>query len=433
MKKATALVLLLGTVAVGVDAASTPKPPTAAAAAFRVSSCTSNTCRQEDPAVAGVVGSGKLLLEDKKKGGGGTDSGFFALWSGSSETDNHGISGRRFNKTSPLTSDALITPVAGDQYDPGITVQKAGTFVAVWSEIANGRSDVKARRFSSTGAALGEPIAVSVDDPAAPVVPDDLLPAVAPTKDGGFVVAWLKVLFGVPSSAASPQILVRRFDAAGAPLGPQLALSQGLSNDRPALCVDSVGNINVVWESVDDFAPFIAGHYGVSLRRLSAAGVPLAAEQVVTPPLANTPFHPSISCASNNTFIVVWHTDQAPATAGTDIVGQKYDKNGVKSGAPFLVNTTTANEQRNPVIAHDATNAYVIVWETATSTSGSKLGIFGRRYSSSGKAGPVFEVVTHDPTERFLNPTVAPTSANGNFVVLWQTSTREIWARRYTP
>jgi len=432
MKKATALALLLGTVAAGADAASTPKPPTPAAAAFRVSSCTSSACRQEDPAVAGVIGSGKLLA-DKKKGGGGSDSGFFALWAGASETDNHGINSRRFNKTSPLANDAEISPVAGDQYDPAVTVQKAGTFVAVWSEVANGHSDVKARRFSATGAPLGDPIAVNVDDPAAPAVPDDLLPAVAPTKDGGFVVAWVKILFGVPSSSASPQIVVRRFDAAGVPLGAQLAVSQALSNDRPALCVDSVGNVNVAWESVDDFAAFLPGHYGVSLRRLSAVGVPLAGEQVVVAPLSNTPFHPSISCASNNTFIVVWHSDQAPATAGTDVVGQKYDKNGNKSGAPFLVNTSTANEQRNPVIAHDATNAYVIVWETTTSTNGSKLGIFGRRYSSSGKAGPVFEVVTHDATQRTLNPTVAPTSANGNFVVLWQTGTREIWGRRYTP
>lgn len=426
MKKATALAILLGLVAVALDAASTPKPPKPAAAAFRVSSCTSTSCRQEDAAVAGVVGSGK-------KGGGATDSGFFALWAGGSETDNHGISARRFNKTSPLTNDALISPVAGDQYDPGITVQKAGTFVAVWSEVANGHSDVKARRFSSTGAPLGDPIAVNVDDPAAPGVPDDLLPAVAATKDGGFAVAWVKVLSGVPESAASPQIVFRRFDAAGAALGPQVALSQTLSSDRPALCVDSVGNVNVAWESVDEFVAFQPSHYGVALRRLSAAGVPLAAEQVVVAPLSNSPFHPSISCASNNTFIVVWHTDQAPATSGTDVVGQKYDKNGVKSGAPFLINTTTAAEQRNPSIAHDATNAYVVVWETITSSNGSKLGIFGRRYSAAGKAGPVFEVVTHDTTQRSFNAAVAPTSANGNFVVLWQTGTREIWGRRYTP
>jgi hypothetical protein len=425
--KPLALALLLGSVAVGVEAAKVPAAPKPVAAAFRVSSCTDNTlCRQEDPAVAGVVGSGK-------RGGGGSDSGFFAVWAGSSATDTHGISARRFNKTSPLTNDVLISPVAGDQYDPGVTVQKAGTFVAVWSELTDGHFDVKAQRFGSTGTPVGTPIAVNVDDPAAPGVPDDLLPAVAPTKDGGFAVAWVKVLSGVQSSAASPQIVFRRFDAAGAPLGAQTALSQTLSNDRPALCVDSVGNVDVAWQSVDEFAAFEPSHYGVNLRRLSAAGVPLAAEQVVAPATSNIPLHPSISCASNNTFIVVWHTDQAPATAGTDIVGQKYDKNGVKSGAPFVVNTSTANEQRNPSIAHDATNAYTIVWETMTSTNGSKLGIFGRRYSSAGKAGPVFEVVTHDITQKSLNAVVAPTSANGNFVVLWQTGTKAIWGRRYTP
>jgi hypothetical protein len=433
VKKTTALAILLATGAIGADAASTPKPPKPVAAGFRVSVCTSSTiCRQEDPAVAGVVGSGKLLGNDKR-GGGATDAGFFALWGGSSETDPHGISARRFNKTTPTTADLQVSPVADDQYDPGVTVQKAGTFVAVYSEFANGHSDVKAQRFSSAGAPLGGPIAVNVDDPAAPGIPDDLLPAVAPTKDGGFAVAWVKILSGVATSTASPQIVFRRFDAAGAPLGAQIALSQTLSNDRPALCVDSVGNVNVAWESVDEFAAFEPSHYGVSLRRLSAAGVPLAAEQVVAPPTSNIPLHPSISCASNNTFIIVWHTDKPPAQAGTDIVGQKYDKNGVKSGAAFLVNTSTVNEQRNPSIAHDATNAFTIVWEVATSSNGSKLGINGRRYTSAGKAGPQFEVVSHDITQKSLNAVVAATSSAGNFVVVWQTGTKAIFARRFTP
>jgi len=424
VKKALALTLLLGVPAVSFGGAKPPAAPKPVAAPFHVSSCNStSTCRQEDPAVAGVVGSGKAAS---------TDAGFFALWAGRSEADLHGISARRFDKTNPLSADTLLSPVAGDQYDPGITVQKAGTFVAVWSEISGGHSDIKAQRLSAAGVPLGAPIAVNVDDPAAPGVPDDLLPVVAPTKDGGFAVAWMKVLAGVPFSPTSPQVVFRRFDAAGVPRGPQIALSQGLSDDRPALCVDSVGNVNVVWASVDKFVPFAQLHYGVSMRRLSAAGVPLAAEQVVTPPKSNVPLHPSISCASNNSFVVVWHSDQAPATVGTDILGQKYTKAGAKSGAQFVVNATTANEQRNPSIAHDATNAFVIVWETATANNGGKLGIFGRRYSGNGKAGAQFEVAANQ-AERTLNAVVAPTSANGNFVVLWQDASREIWGRRFTP
>jgi len=242
----------------------------------------------------------------------------------------------------------------------------------------------------------------------------------------------MRVLEGVPYSPASPQVVFRQFDAAGAPRGPQIALSQGLSDDRPAVCVDSVGNVNVVWASVDKFVPFAQLHYGVSMRRLSPTGVPLAAEQVVTPPTSSEPLHPAISCASNNSFVVVWHSDAAPATSGTDIVGQKYAKTGAKSGAPFVVNTTTANEQRNPSIAHDATNGFVVVWETATANNGGKLGIYGRRYTGTGKPGPQFEI-TQNATERSLNAVVAPTSASGNFVVLWQDASREIWGRRFTP
>jgi len=425
--KTTTLAFLLATATLGAEAASTPAPPKAAGEKFRVSSCVSTSianCRDGDAAVAGVVGSGKE--------GGGTDAGFLALWAGRRGSDLHAISARRFSTTSALGADTLLSPIAGDQYDPGITVQQKGTFVAVWSEVANGHSDVKAQRLSATGARIGAPTSVNVDDPAAPGVPDDLLPAVAPTKDGGFAVAWIKVLSQTPYSPTSPQVVFRQFDAAGTPRGPQIALSQGLSSDRPALCVDSAGNVNVAWASVNKYIPFVASRYGVSLRRLSPAGEPLAAEEVVWPPLGREPIHPSISCAGDDTFVVVWHADGRGAE-GTDIFAQKYEKNGAKSGSRFVVNTVIGNEQRNPSIAHDATGAFVVVWETVTSTAGSRLGIFGRRYTAAGKVGPQFEVISHDVRRRTFNAVVAPTSDAGNFVVLWQNAVREVWGRRFTP
>jgi len=400
----------------GLAAASAWAGPTPQGVPFRVSSCTTTNCRQEKPAVAGSA-----------------TGGFLVAWEGSSPTDFHGVNGRPFNTTGVAAAADFSASknVALDQYDAAVSRDAQGNYIVVWSEVAAGNSEIMGQRFLATGAPVGAAFKVNQDAPGSPTIPADLRPSIARTNDGGFVVVWLNALpIGNNFPGTTPQVLGRRFNAAGAPLGAQFQLSAGLLDDeRPEVCVDTSGRIIAIWTSVDQFLPFQPNKKGISMRRLTPAGVPIAPPEVVVAPTANL-LQPALACGSGSTFVVVWHSDQAPAVEGTDILGQRYSRLGRKAGPVFRLNTVTLKEQRNPSISFDPKGNFVVVWQGYVGTS---LGIFGRRFTTAGvPTGPEFSVVT-DPHLKPIDARVAHIGTAGNFVVVWQSPTRAIFGRRFIP
>jgi hypothetical protein len=378
-------------------------------APFRVSSCA--TCRQEFPAVAGAP-----------------SGDFFVVWEGQSAKDVRGINGRLFKGATAAAADLLVNKsVLADQYDAAVARDTKGNYIVVWSEVANDNSEIMAQRFQAAGTPLGNAFKVN-QDPAGSK-PSDLRPAIARTSGGGFVVVWITVP-ALGDTESTPRVMARRFNAAGAALGSPLKLNSGLvKGERPGVCVDTSGRIIAVWTSVDQFLPFQPNKKGLSMRRLSPAGVPLAGEEIIKPPTADY-FQPAVSCGAGSTFVVVWHGEQAPAVAGTDIVGQRFSRLGRKVGAAFRLNTLTAGEQRNPATSHDAKGNFVVVWQA---TTGTKLAIYGRRYTAAGAAtGPAEFEVYVDPF-RSHNPRVAHIGAAGDYVVVWQDANRSIFGRRFAP
>lgn len=385
---------------------------------FRVSSCTD--CRQTVPAVAGL-----------------TTGAFLSVWEGTNASGDQSVNGRFFtSKGAPLGNDfSMVQEVSPDKYDGAVTRDRKGNFIVVWSSVTNGNSDIMAERLQANGTPLGAAFQVNVDDPAAPAVPVDFNPAVAPMADGGFIVAWTSLIpDGVGTQGTTPQVLARRFTAAGAPAGPQVKVSLGLvKGDRPGMCVDTSGRPVIVWATVDAFRPFQSNLDGVSLRLLSAKGVPLGTtETVVAPPTAQSA-RPAVSCGNGSTFVVVWHSDVAPAVANSDILGVRFSKQGRPAAAKFVVNSITTGFQRNPTISHDPSGNFVVAWQ---SDLGSRVGIFVRRYTAKGApTGPEIEVASDVPNAVApANPAVSHLGTKGNFVVVWQDgSLGGIFGRIFTP
>lgn len=404
-----------GVLALGLSTAAWAGP-TAQGAPFRLSSCTG--CSQQVPAVTGSA-----------------SGAFLTVWKGVSSTDPNGVSGRMFSSTgTPMGADFLANKdFVQDQYDPAVARDAQGNFIVVWSEVVNGNSEIKGRRYGPTGAALGAPFKVNQDQVGTPTTPADFNPAVAALRDG-FIVTWMSLLpasTGFPGT--TPQVLARKLGPTGTPVGSQVKISTGLVNgDRPDVCVDTSGKPVVVWASVDGFPPFEANHKGVSLRQLTPAGVPMGtAETVVAAPKANSA-RPAVSCGTGSTFVVVWHSDQPPAVEQTDILGQRFSRLGRAVGATFRINTTVANQDRNPSIAHDAKGNFVVVWQAYLGSA--KVSILGRRFAASGAAlSPEFEVFAGDNGLVPSSPDVATLGTAGNFVVVWQNATQGVFGRRFTP
>lgn len=402
-----------GTLAALCLAAAAGAAPVPQGGAFRATSCAD--CRQRNPAVAG------------------SSAGFLVTWEGSTATDNRGAVARFFASTgAPKTADFLVNKeLAPDQYDADVAADPQGSSVVVWSAVADGNSEILAQRFKATGEALGGAIRVNTDAAGSPSIPADFSPAVTSTKDGGFVVVWMSLLPATSTFAGTPpSVYARRFSNAGAPLSVQVKISTGLvGGERPDVCVDTSGRPVAVWTSVDGFRPFEPNKKGVSARRLSPAGAPQGAEIVVAKPLARSA-EAAVSCGKGNTFVVVWHTDQAPSTDTADIVGQRFTRAARAAGASFRINAATAGDQKAPAISHDATGAFVVVWQSGSG----QQGIYGRRFLASGAAdGADFAVLKEsvDPTQR-AQPAIAHLTPAGHFVVVWQNGNLGTYGRRFS-
>ena len=134
---------------------------------------------------------------------------------------------------------------------------------------------------------------------------------------------------------------------------------------------------------------------------------------------------------SSGNFVVVWSSNLQDGS-GLGVYARRYNSSGVAQGAEFRVNTTTANDQQRPDIAMDNSGNFVIVW---TSPDASGNGIFGQRDNSARRgAGVQFQVNTttaNDQSEAAIGM-----DSTGNFVVVWSSTGQDgdgygIYGRRF--
>jgi hypothetical protein len=136
---------------------------------------------------------------------------------------------------------------------------------------------------------------------------------------------------------------------------------------------------------------------------------------------------PAIATDAGGNFVVVWQESN-------DLVGRRFDSGGSALGSEFLVNSYRTSVQRSPAIASDANGNFVVVWESS-GQDGSFYGAFGRRFDSAGNPlGLDFQINSYTTDFQRL-PRIAM-EANGNFVVVWDSSGQDgsghgVFARRF--
>jgi len=411
LELALALALGLAALPAAVAAATAPL-----GARIAVSACAS--CSKDFPSVAGSP-SGRFLatwqsLDPLNPARRAVAARLFASWG------------------APRTADFPLDRRAVQQYDAQVAATPQGTFVAVWSAIVGGQSDVFAQRLSALGAPLGPVVPVSKDDPRASAPPSDFNPAVATAADGGFAVAWMSL---VPPSAASPGaspvLLARRFDAAGRPLGAPLQMSDTLvSGKRASICIDTAGRLVATWVSVDALLPFEPSHEGVAVRRAAANGQPLGPSIVISPP-ANANASSAVACGPGSTFVVAWQADEAPGSSFSDVFALQLTRAARAFAPPIRVDTARAGEQKNPAVAFDRAGNFVVVWEGDAPGGGQRVS--GRRFAFSGAPyGPEFAVAPGGPGIP-AHPALAMISTAGGFVVMWRDGVAGLEGQRFTP
>jgi Ca2+-binding RTX toxin-like protein len=241
------------------------------------------------------------------------DGGFLVGW-----TTGGSAYAQRFDGSgTAVGGPALLGPAANSNPVGQLSLAglAGGGFVATWTS-SNGPddTDVYARRFDSSGQALGPEFLVSTTTGSINNQSD-----VAALAGGGFAVGWKWVDFDEGAA-----IYARVYDSSGGPVGTQLLLDEspdvnGL--DRASLAGLGGGGFVVAWSADDGF-----GASQVFAQRFDAAGAGEgSAEKINT---AGNGIAADVTAVGLDSYFVAWSSLrtvqwQGNSQTGLDILGQR--------------------------------------------------------------------------------------------------------------
>jgi hypothetical protein len=294
---------------------------------------------------------------------------------------------------------------------------------------------------------------------------DQRTAVVGSDAEGRFVVVWAS---DDPMPGYDPEIMGRRFDADGNPLGTEFQVSSSaLSQERaPKVAVDALGGFLVVWSGFSD------GQFaGIAGRRYDADGAPLATDFIVNSYTTSSQLTPDVIATGAGGFLVAWTGYGDQDGSGSGIFAQRFDSGGTV-GTEFRINSYTTGFQREPKLALvDDSGRFAVVWEELQSytvssrlfdASGSPVGpettvvdpslpvdvaslrpegfvivwgvggIYGQRFDAAGEPLGSELTVAVDPSQRHVvNPPDVSSDADGSLLVAWENG--ELNARRFDP
>jgi hypothetical protein len=186
---------------------------------------------------------------------------------------------------------------------------------------------------------------------------------------------------------------------------------QTLAESPQAVAADSAGNFVVTWTGPD------ADGAGVFARRFNSSGNPLGAHFQVNTTTAYDQTNPVVAMDGAGDFVIAWATATTPG-GGWELNAQRYAASGAALGGEFRVNTTTTGDQINPSVAMDTGGDFVVAWQSQ-GQDGSGWGVYGQRYNAAGvQAGGEFQINTTTAGDQKLARVAM--DATGDFVVTWE-------------
>jgi phosphoheptose isomerase len=356
------------------------------------------------------------------------DGNFVVTWSGRGQGDNDGVFAQRYNAAGVAQGGEfrVNTTTSGNQWAPTVAMDDDGDFVVAWANygLVNGYG-IFAQRFNAAGVKQGSELPVSQF-----AVSAQRHPAIAMDADGDFVVAWA-CTYGQPVGDAN--IFARRYNAAGVLQGDQFTVNSIMTFDdiSPSVAMDADGDFVVGWRN-RMFDLYIDPADEILVRRYDAAGAPRGAEFVVgtaAPPDGDE--GPSLAMDDDGDFVISW-TGYDPYWTG--ISAQRYSAAGLPQGTEFGVNTYTTGAQSWPSAVMDASGDFTITWASA-GQDGSLEGIYAQRFNAAGlRQGTEFRVNSH--TSDYQQYPAAAIDADGDFVVAWHSNLQDgnsfgVYAQRY--
>ncbi|MBR1241576.1 VCBS repeat-containing protein [Bradyrhizobium sp. AUGA SZCCT0274] len=143
----------------------------------------------------------------------------------------------------------------------------------------------------------------------------------------------------------------------------------------------------------------------------------IGSEFLVNTSTANDQSQPIITALADGRFVVAW-TDLSQTGGDTSswaVRAQVFNADGAPAGSEFLVNTTTASDQFEPTITALVDGRCVVAWTDDSPTSGAavRAQVFNADGTPSGS-----EFLVNTVTTSLVRPAIAAL-ADGRFVIAW--------------
>ena len=308
----------------------------------------------------------------------------------------------------PMTGseNRLSAGFEGDQQGATIAGYADGSFIAAWGDGPIGNSyptQFYARRFDAAGAPLGP------EFPIATVSVSYQGIGLATRADGGFVVAW--------NVGGNAELRGRIFAADDSPLSAEFQVNSHMTGDQygPAIAVRADGRFLVAWTSEDHVDD--ASETGVRARIFDASGNALAPEFLVNTYTPEYQSYPRVAALSGGNFAIVWG-DRGQDGTFFSVFGRLFDGNGAPVTAEFPVHQMSVGLQLPGGIAATSTGGFVVTWQSEYEINNFDSNIYARVFDSAAQPlGPEFQVNTYsDGLQVGAHVSVR---SDGAFLVTW--------------
>ena len=335
------------------------------------------------------------------------------------------------------------------QMHSDITALSDGGYLIAWhSDGQDGSSyGVYVQRYNAAGQAVSrDGASVGADEFRlnATTANEQSWPSIQGLPGGGFIAVWNS---NGQAGGAAHDVVVRRYDSAGQPVGGEAFVNQTLAGNQyhPNVTALSDGGYLILWQSDNNDG----SSWAVMGRVYNADGTARSDEFLANRVTSSDQSKAQAVALADGGFLVAWH-GQGEDMYGYGVFGQRFNADGDAIGGEFpLDSTRTYGEQNYPFLAAGSNGSIIAVWQGHDPASdgywgdGSGWGIFGTRFNldanpaaPTGGESQVNTKSAHDQSA----PDIA-TMADGSYIVVWQSapsrgtgdiSSNGIFAQRYT-
>jgi hypothetical protein len=325
------------------------------------------------------------------------------------------VSGSAFSQTIYATQGVEYAPAGlmpGDQIHPSLALSPGGGWLVFDDNITDGDGQgISAQQLSSSFSPQFGVIRVNKQGAG-----DQEKPRVSLLKNGGAAFVWQ----GGPQSFQ--HIYAGLLTASNTWVFPTNDVMVNTTTNKyqqdPTIATLTNGNVIVAWGSVgqDNLAVNQKALQGVYAQILTPTGTKVGAEFQVNTFTIGSQRTPSVAVFPNGNFVITWVSEQERFTNSVDIYARLFNSSGAALGNEFLVNTGT-NICANPSVTVASDNTFMVAWgEKDLIVPNNSWDVFSRPFSAAGNGGTAVRV----NSQQFGDQYVPNLSAIGtDYLAVW--------------